>query len=88
MNRKVYQKILWNCPFKHFRSLTDSINLLTTIGPIDVFCCRSIIGIEPVKVFLAIGAHLCTLQVEEQGEGIGCVESYGDQEIMIFDFAK
>jgi hypothetical protein len=29
-----------------------------------------------------------TLQVQEQGEGIGCVESYGDQEIMIFDFAK
>ncbi len=34
--------------------------LLMTIDLIDIFCHQSIIGIDPVNVFLAIGAQLCT----------------------------
>ncbi len=34
--------------------------LLTTIDLIDVFFRQSIIDIDPIDVFLTIGAHLCT----------------------------
>jgi hypothetical protein len=33
---------------------------MTTIDLIDVFCCQSIIGIDPIYVFLTIGAQLCS----------------------------
>jgi hypothetical protein len=32
---------------------------MTTIDLIDVFCRQSIIGIDPIDVFLTIGAQLC-----------------------------
>ncbi len=32
---------------------------MTTIDLIDVFCRQSIIGIDPIEVFLTIGAQLC-----------------------------
>jgi hypothetical protein len=32
--------------------------LMTTINLIDVFCRQSIIGIDPIDVFLTIGAQL------------------------------
>jgi hypothetical protein len=35
--------------------------LMTTIDLIDVFCSQSIIGIDPIDVFLTIGAQLCAL---------------------------
>jgi hypothetical protein len=34
---------------------------MTTIDLIDVFFRQSIIGIDPIDVFLTIGAHLCLL---------------------------
>jgi hypothetical protein len=34
---------------------------MTTIDLIDVFCRQSIIGIDPIDVFLTIGAQLCYL---------------------------
>jgi hypothetical protein len=33
--------------------------LMTTIDLIDDFRCQSIIGIDPINVFLTIGAQLC-----------------------------
>jgi hypothetical protein len=33
--------------------------LMTTIDIIDIFCRQSIIGIDPIDVFLTIGAQLC-----------------------------
>jgi hypothetical protein len=33
--------------------------LMTTINLIDAFCRQSIIGIDPIDVFLIIGAQLC-----------------------------
>ncbi len=33
---------------------------MTTIDLIDSFCRQSIIGIDPIDVFLTIGAQLCT----------------------------
>jgi hypothetical protein len=33
--------------------------LMTTIDLIDSFCRQSIIGIDPIDVFLTIGAQLC-----------------------------
>jgi hypothetical protein len=33
---------------------------MTTINLIDVFCLQSIIGIDPINVFLTIGAQLCS----------------------------
>jgi hypothetical protein len=35
---------------------------MTTIDLIDVFFRQSIIGIDPIDVFLTIGAHLCLKQ--------------------------
>jgi hypothetical protein len=32
---------------------------MMTIDLIDVFCRQSIIGIDPIDVFLTIGAQLC-----------------------------
>ncbi len=34
---------------------------MTTIDLIDVFCHQLIIGIDPIDVFLTIGAQLCQL---------------------------
>jgi hypothetical protein len=34
---------------------------MTTIDLIDVFCCKSTIGIDPIDVFLTIDAQLCSL---------------------------
>jgi hypothetical protein len=34
---------------------------MTTIDLIDVFCRQSIIGIDPIDVFLTIGAQLCNV---------------------------
>jgi hypothetical protein len=42
--------------------------LITTIDLIDVFCRQSIIGIDPIDVFLTIGAQLWVvvkMQVDE-----------------------
>jgi hypothetical protein len=33
--------------------------LMTTIDLINVFCCQSIIVIDPIDVFFTIGAQLC-----------------------------
>jgi hypothetical protein len=38
---------------------------MTTIDLIDVFFRQSIIGIDPIDVFLTIGAHLCQYASEE-----------------------
>jgi hypothetical protein len=37
--------------------------LMTTIDLIDVFCLQSIIGIDPIDVFLTIGAQLWYLAI-------------------------
>jgi hypothetical protein len=34
---------------------------MTTIDLIDIFCRQSIIGIDPIDVFLTIGAQLCSI---------------------------
>jgi hypothetical protein len=40
---------------------------MTTINLIDVFCHQSIIGIDPINVFLTIGAQLCSDSIGKKG---------------------
>jgi hypothetical protein len=41
--------------------------LMATIDLIDVFCRQSVIGIDPIDVFLTIGAQLCRLHSKAGG---------------------
>jgi hypothetical protein len=44
--------------------------LMTTIDLIDVFCRQSIIGINPINVFLTIGAQLWVNVIVFEGQSL------------------